>query len=460
MKMALAQLDTTVGDLRGNGAKILDFYRRGVAAGADVVMTPEMAVTGYPPRDLLAKHRFVEDNLRVLDELATQVGPTALVVGYVDFNTRRPGRDHRNAVAFIQNGKIIARRQKMLLPTYDVFDEDRYFQPADSNTAIDFGGQKLGVTICEDIWTQEYLPAQLYERSPIHDLLRGESRAQVLLNLSASPYHLGKERVRHDMLQAVAREQGVPVVYCNLVGGNDELIFDGNSLAFDASGRLLAQGGAFTEDLVLVDLEDRAPAQPFAPLESAVALHDALVLGLRDYTRKCGFQSVVLGLSGGIDSAVTACLAVAALGRENVLGVSMPSQFSSKGSLEDARELVRNLGIRWETIPIQDVFEQFKRELQPVFHGLREDTTEENIQARIRGTTLMALSNKLGHMLLTTGNKSELAVGYCTLYGDMNGGLGVIADVPKRWSMNSPAISTRVEGGRRGGKDFRFPNLR
>jgi NAD+ synthetase len=433
MKIALAQMDTTVGDLRGNGARILDFYRRGAAAGADMVMTPEMAVTGYPPRDLLAKHRFVEDNLRVLDELTTQIGPTALVVGYVDFSARRPGRDYRNAVALIHNGRIIARRQKMLLPTYDVFDEDRYFQPADSNTAIDFGGRRLGLTICEDIWTQEYLPAQLYEHSPIHDLLRGESRAQVLLNLSASPYHLGKERVRHDMLQAVAREQGVPIVYCNLVGGNDELIFDGNSLAFDASGRPLAQGGAFTEDLVLVDLEGRAPAppQPSSPLESAAALHDALALGLRDYTRKCGFKSVVLGLSGGIDSAVTACLAVAALGRENVMGVSMPSQFSSKGSIEDARDLARNLGIRWETIPIQDVFEQFKRELQPIFKGLREDTTEENIQARIRGTTLMALSNKLGHMLLTTGNKSEVAVGYCTLYGDMNGGLGVIADVPK-----------------------------
>jgi len=433
MKMALAQLDTTVGDLRGNSARILDFYRRGVAAGAEVVLTPKMAVTGYPPRDLLAKHRFVEDNLRVLDELAAQVGPAALVVGYVDFSARRPGREYWNAVALVQNGKIVARRQKMLLPTYDVFDEDRYFQPADSNTAIDFGGRRLGLTICEDIWTQEYLPAQLYERSPIHDLLRGESPAQALLNLSASPYHLGKERVRHDMLQAVAREQGVPIVYCNLVGGNDELIFDGNSLAFDASGRLLAQGAAFAEDLVLVDLEGRAPArpQPFSPLESAAALHDGLVLGLRDYTGKCGFKSVVLGLSGGIDSAVTACLAVAALGRENVMGVSMPSQFSSKGSIEDARELARNLDIRWEMIPIQDVFEQFKRELQPIFQGRREDTTEENIQARIRGTTLMALSNKLGHMLLTTGNKSEVAVGYCTLYGDMNGGLGVIADVPK-----------------------------
>ena len=431
MKIALAQIDTTVGDLRGNSGKILDFYRRGVAAGAELVMTPELAITGYPPRDLLAKHRFVEDNLRALDELATQIGPTALVVGYVDINPKRPGRDHFNSVALIKDGKIIARRHKMLLPTYDVFDEDRYFQSADANTMVDLGGQRLGLTICEDIWTADYLPAQLYERSPIHDLMKGGTRAQLLLNMSASPYHLGKEGARHDMLRAVAQKYGVPVVYCNLVGGNDELVFDGNSLAFDAAGKLLAQGVAFQEDLLLVDLNSHEPAQPFHLLEPAAALHDALVLGLRDYTQKCGFKSVVLGLSGGIDSAVTACLAVAALGRENVMGVSMPSQYSSKGSLEDARELALNLGIRWEKIPIQDVFEQFKKTLQPVFTGRTEDTTEENIQARIRGTTLMALSNKFGHMLLTTGNKSEVAVGYCTLYGDMNGGLGVIADVPK-----------------------------
>jgi NAD+ synthase (glutamine-hydrolysing) len=435
MKIALAQIDTTVGDLRGNSEKILEFYHRAGAAGADVVMTPELAITGYPPRDLLAKQRFVQDNLAALHDITAQIGSTALLVGYVDFNLRRPGRDYVNAVALVQNGKIISARSKMLLPTYDVFDEDRYFQPADSNTVLDFAGQRLGLTICEDIWTQDYLPAPLYARSPIHDLMRDGSRAQVLLNLSASPYHLGKERVRHDMLRAVAQQYQAPVVYCNAVGGNDELIFDGNSLAFDSAGRLLAQGAAFAEDLVIFDLEGEgeAPAEPlpFNPLEPAAALHEALVLGLRDYTQKCGFKSVVLGLSGGIDSAATACLAVAALGRQNVLGVSMPSQFSSKGSIDDARDLAKNLGIRWEMIPIQDIFEQFKKALKPLFEGRPEDTTEENIQARIRGTTLMALSNKFGHMLLTTGNKSEVAVGYCTLYGDMNGGLGVIADVPK-----------------------------
>jgi NAD+ synthetase len=433
MKIALAQINTTVGDLRGNSARILDFYHRGAAAGADLVMTPEMAITGYPPRDLLAKHRFVDDNLRALGEVAMQIDRTALLVGYVDFNTKRPGRDYVNAVALVQNRKIIARRQKMLLPAYDVFDEDRYFQPADSNTVVGFGGQRLGLTICEDIWTRDYLPAQLYERSLIHELMRGESRAQLILNMSASPYHLGKESARHDMLRAVAREHRVPVAYCNLAGGNDELIFDGNSLAFDAAGNLLGQGAAFQEDLLVVDLEGGTPAKPQTVhvQEPAAALHDALVLGLRDYTRKCGFKSVVLGLSGGIDSAVAACLAVAALGPGNVMGVSMPSQFSSKGSIEDARELAKNLGIRWEVIPIQEAFQSLKASFKELFKGLPEDTAEENMQARIRGTTLMALSNKFGHMLLTTGNKSELAVGYCTLYGDMNGGLGVIADVPK-----------------------------
>ncbi|HTS16512.1 MAG TPA: NAD+ synthase [Verrucomicrobiae bacterium] len=430
MKIALAQLDATVGDLRGNGAKILDFYRRGAAAGAHLVMTPEMAITGYPPRDLLSKHRFVDDNLRVLEELAPQIGATALLVGYVDFNPKRPGRDYYNAVALIQNGKIVARRQKMLLPTYDVFDEDRYFQPAESNTVVEFAGRRLGLTVCEDIWTEDFLPTRLYERSPVLELMRGDKRAQVLLNMSASPYHLGKEHVRHDMLRAVAKRQGVPVLYCNQVGGNDELVFDGNSIAFDGAGNVIGLAAGFAEDLLLVDL-DSPKTIAFPSVKTAAALHDALVLGLRDYTRKCGFKSVVLGLSGGIDSAVTACIAVAALGRENVMGVSMPSQFSSRGSVDDARDLAHNLRIRWETIVIQDVFQQFKATLQPVFKGLPEDTTEENIQARIRGTTLMALSNKFGCMLLTTGNKSELAVGYCTLYGDMNGGLGVIADVPK-----------------------------
>ena len=430
MKVALAQINTTVGDLRGNVDKVLEFHRRGAAASAELVVTPEMAITGYPPRDLLAKHRFVEDNLRALDELAGNIGTPALLVGYVDKNPQRPGRDYYNAAALIRDGKIIARRFKTLLPTYDVFDEDRYFQPAESNAPVALDSANVGVTICEDIWTEEYLPTRLYRRNPVDQLVRGIPPAELIVNLSASPYHLGKENTRYEMLRGVAMKHRLPLAYCNLVGGNDELIFDGNSMVLDAAGNLLAEGAPFREDLVVVDL-DEPRITNYECGEPVASLHDALVLGLRDYTQKCGFKSVVLGLSGGIDSAVTACLAVAALGPENVMGVSMPSQFSSKGSVDDARELAKNLGIRWEVIPIQDLFQVYKSAFKEVFKGLPEDTTEENIQARIRGTILMALSNKFGHMLLTTGNKSELAVGYCTLYGDMNGGLGVIADVPK-----------------------------
>ncbi|MCG3148111.1 MAG: Glutamine-dependent NAD(+) synthetase [Verrucomicrobiae bacterium] len=428
MRLALAQLNTTVGDLRGNSARILDAYRRAVAAGAELVVTPELAITGYPPRDLLAKRRFVADNLHALEELTGHIGDTALLTGYVDFNPHRPGRDYFNAAAMIHRGRIVARRCKTLLPTYDVFDEDRYFQPADSNPIVELAGRKLAVTICEDIWNaQGYWQVRRYSHDPVAQF----GPVDLILNLSASPFHLGKERTRADLLRAVAIRQGAPLVYCNLVGGNDELIFDGQSLAFDAAGNLLAQGAAFREDLVLVEIPTSAfIAQPsnFSPIEY---LHGALVLGLRDYVEKCGFKSVVLGLSGGIDSAVTACLAVTALGKENVMGISLPSQFSSQGSRDDARQLAANLGIRYEVIPIQEAFQTFKAGFRDLFHGLPEDTTEENMQARIRGTTLMAISNKFGHMLLTTGNKSELAVGYCTLYGDMNGGLGVIADVPK-----------------------------
>jgi NAD+ synthetase len=428
MKLALAQLNTTVGDLRGNAAKILDAYHRAAAAGAELVITPELAVTGYPPRDLLAKRRFIDDNLRTLNELVPQIGETALIAGYVDTNPDVFGKPYYNAAAFLHRSQIVARRFKTLLPTYDVFDEDRYFQPTPRNEPISFGTCRLGITICEDIWNIERFAPVRYQRDPLTDFAHASLR--LLVNLSASPYHIGKGRLRHELLRGVARRYRVPLAYCNLVGGNDELIFDGRSMVFDANGNLLAQGRVFAEDLLIVDL-DAGPPQQFQPLELGAALHDALVLGLRDYAAKCGFKSAVLGLSGGIDSAVTACLAADAFGKENVLGVSLPSEFSSQGSLDDARDLARNLGIRYEVIPIQPAFEELKTTLKPVFAGRAEDTTEENLQARVRGTLLMALSNKFGHLLLTTGNKSEMAVGYCTLYGDMNGGLAVIADVPK-----------------------------
>ncbi len=429
MKVALAQINTTVGDIAGNARLAAEAYQHGTEAGAQLVLAPEMCLTGYPPRDLLTKRRFVDANLAALDELARQTGETALLVGYVDRNPNRPGKEFFNAAALLQNGKIIAKIFKTLLPAYDVFDEDRYFQPAENNDPIKLCGHMLGISICEDIWNDEdYWPERLYRRDPISE--QNTKGAQILFNISASPYDLGKEARRYDMLRAVAVKHHLPLLYCNLVGGNDELLFDGNSMAFDAQGTLIAQGPAFQEALTLIDLDNPRPIH-FTPQTEEAALHDALVLGLRDYARKCGFRSVVLGLSGGIDSAVCACLAADALGPDNVWGVAMPSPFSSEHSLTDARAIANNLGIHFEVIPITDVFKTMKQSLRAVFNDRPEDTTEENIQARIRGQILMAISNKFGHLLLTTGNKSELAVGYCTLYGDMCGGLAVISDVPK-----------------------------
>ncbi len=428
MKVALAQINTTVGDLRGNAEKILHFYDDAVRRGAELVIFPELALTGYPPRDLVIKTRFVNDNLATLDKIAGLMTGATAIVGYVHPTERAAGKALHNAAAVIARGKIVARVFKSLLPTYDVFDEDRYFQPADSVAPVTACGTRLGVTICEDIWNVVLYGAQrLYQRDPIQELVG--AGAQFIVNLSSSPYHLGKESFRHQMLRDVALKHGKPLFYANSVGGNDELIFDGNSFAFNARGELIARGKAFEEDLVVFDSEARAI--PYSAPREEAALMDALVLGLRDYAGKCGFRSAVLGLSGGIDSAVVASVAVRALGAENVWGVGMPSQFSSEGSVTDARALAQNLGIRFEVIPIQEPFDAVKRAMKKMFAGKQEDTTEENMQARIRGIYLMAVSNKFGHLLLTTGNKSELAVGYCTLYGDMAGGLAVISDVPK-----------------------------
>ena len=431
MKIALAQLNTTVGDFAGNVRLIREAYQRGVAAGADLVLTPELALTGYPPRDLLLRPSFVARNLAALDELAAATGDTGLVVGFVGENRAGPGREATNSAALLHAGRVFAVRHKTLLPSYDVFDEDRYFEPAAENPPVEFKGVRLGLTICEDLWNDEAFWAdRRYRRNPAAEL--AAAGAELLLNISASPWHLGKNRVRHAMLEALARHHRLPLVYCNSVGGNDELIFDGVSLGIDAAGRLLARGAAFAEDFVLVDTgAPVADGLPPLDLPDEEKLHRALVLGLRDYLRKCGIRSVVLGLSGGIDSALTAALAVAALGPEQVHGVALPSRYSSPGSLADAEALARNLGIRYDVIPIERGFEALKTELAPLFAGRPEDVTEENIQARLRGVILMALSNKFGSLLLTTGNKSELAVGYCTLYGDMCGGLAVINDVPK-----------------------------
>ena len=392
-------------------------------------MLPELATTGYPPRDLLLRPHFIRRNLALLDRLAAATGATGLLMGYVGCNTRRPGRDATNAAALLQNGRILATRTKTLLPTYDVFDEDRYFEPARDNAPVEFNGRMIGITICEDVWNDEdFWLDRRYRGNPAIELVA--QGARTLFNLSASPWHLGKNQTRADMLSSLVAKARCPLVYCNLVGGNDELIFDGASMAFNAAGQLIAHAELFQEDWLEVDT-DRLGGTPTRTSSDEEQLYRALVLGLRDYLHKCGFKKALLGLSGGIDSALVACLAAAALGPENVHGISLPSQFSSQGSLDDARDLARNLGIRYDVIPIQPPFEAVKTQLHPVFAGLPEDTAEENIQARLRGVILMAMSNKFGALLLTTGNKSEMAVGYCTLYGDMCGGLSVISDVPK-----------------------------
>jgi len=334
MKIALAQINTTVGDLAGNESKILAAYGRAVEVGAQIVLFPELSTTGYPPRDLLLKKEFVKRNLAVLDRLAKATGKTAMLVGYVGENTQGPGRDTTNEIALLRDGRVLAARAKTLLPTYDVFDEDRYFEPGQQNLPVPFDGRTVGLTVCEDIWNDEdFWPQRRYRRDPVAELLG--AGADIIFNISASPWHVGKERVRASMLATIARQSGRPVVFCNLAGGNDELVFDGNSCVFNGRGELIAKGKPFEEDFILVDLDTAAPVPvSFAPDEENV--HNALVLGLRDYFHKCGFNSATLGLSGGIDSAVTACLAVAALGRENVHGVSLPSQYSSQGSLDDA----------------------------------------------------------------------------------------------------------------------------
>ena len=428
MKIAFAQINTTVGDFAGNTACLREACERGAELGAELVLAPELAITGYPPRDLLLKSGFIEGNLAALAELAADIGDTALVVGHVGLNVDQPGRPATNAVSLLHRGKVVATRAKSLLPTYDVFDEARYFEPATENAPVDFNGHSLGLTVCEDVWNDEdFWCDRRYRANPVEALV--EQGAELILNVSASPWHLGKHRMRAEMLASLATKVARPLLYCNAVGGNDELIFDGGSLALNAKGQPIAQGKFFAEDLVLVDTE--ASPMVCAASEDEALLHDALVLGVRDYLGKCGFRSAVIGLSGGIDSAVTAVLAVAALGKENVRGVALPSQYSSAGSLEDAQALAENLDIQYDVVPIEAGFETAKQSLAPVFDDRPEDVTEENMQARLRGLLLMAMSNKFGSLVLTTGNKSELAVGYCTLYGDMCGGLAVISDVPK-----------------------------
>jgi len=438
MRIGLAQINTTVGDLDGNRRLILDAYRSLVAQGAELVVYPEMAVCGYPPRDLLFKRQFVPDVEATLAGIAAEIGAVPALIGTVETNPSPQGRHWFNSAVLCQNGAVGASARKSLLPTYDVFDEDRYFEPAASPGVITVGGQRIGVTICEDIWTQPGLsPRSLYHFDPVKWL--ADENVDLMVNLSASPWHFGKGHIRQKLVTDAAELLGCPVVYVNAVGGNDELVFDGRSLVSDASGRIVAGLAAFRPDARVVEVAGRDASAGETPLaadptfvQAGMAdIHDALVLGLRDYAHKSGFKRALIALSGGIDSAVVAVIAVEALGRENVIGVSLPSAISSAHSRDDARALAENLGIRFETIPISDVVDACERSLAPVFANRPRDVTEENLQARTRGVVMMALSNKFGALLLTTGNKSEVAVGYCTLYGDMCGGLAVISDVFK-----------------------------
>jgi NAD+ synthetase len=433
MKIALAQLNPTVGDIEGNRRRILDAYSKAAAMGADLVVTGELSLVGYPPRDLLLKPRFVADNLAAFERLVGEVGRTGLLVGFVDRSVGTHGLPLHNAAALVAEGRVLAIKHKALLPMYDVFDELRYFEPGRGAHVVEFAGLRLGLSICEDIWTQEAAvgPAsRFYHGNPIAELVR--AGADLLVNMSASPFEVGKFAQRWNLVRTQARKHRRPVVYVNQVGGNDELVFDGASFAMDASGALVAQLGVFEEDLGLADLPGGKPiAETPAALPDVQAVRGALVLGLRDYVRKCGFKDVVLGLSGGVDSSVVACLAAEALGPGHVTGVAMPSRYSSPHSLEDAEALARNLGVRFMVIPIEQPHRAMETALAEAFKSAKPDVTEENVQARVRGNILMALSNKFGWLVLSTGNKSELACGYCTLYGDMAGGLAVISDVPK-----------------------------
>jgi NAD+ synthetase len=441
MKIGLLQLGAVVGDLSGNAGRIALAASRAARAGADLCVTSEMALTGYPPRDLLLAPAFIEKTVEELEGLAqTFADGPSLLIGAPMPSGRAGGKPLVNGAVLLSGGKIAAVWAKNLLPTYDVFDEARYFEPGGTLGVLELDGWRLGVTICEDIWNdKDFWSERRYPCDPMEAL--AAQGVHAVANLSASPFALGKQRVRQDMLSSLARKYALPMLYCNQTGGNDDLVFDGRSMAFDAGGTLAARAAGFEEDVLLLDLDAlRAPAENdggFWPLIAHDELSEeseawrALVLGVRDYCAKCGFTGALLGLSGGIDSALTAAIAAEALGPENVLGVLMPSPYSSQGSIDDSLDLAARLGVRTLTIPIRNLMESFDQALAEAFKDHAPDVTEENIQSRIRGNLLMAMSNKFGQVLLSTGNKSELAVGYCTIYGDMSGGLAVIADVPK-----------------------------
>jgi NAD+ synthase (glutamine-hydrolysing) len=434
VKIALAQINPTVGDFTGNLEKIVAASRRAAALGTRLTIFSELVICGYPPADFLEKPSFLARCRTAVDELAaaTRELPTAVLAGVALPAEAETGKPAVNAAVLLDGGRLLLEQHKRLLPFYDVFDEQRYFAPSRPQQVVELDGVRLAITICEDAWNDKnFWPRRLYKVDPVEELMR--QQPDLHINLSSSPFWHGKRAMRRQMLAAIARRDGVPVLICNQVGGNDSLIFDGSSLALNARGELIAQAASFEEDLVVLDLiaPFDAPALSAPEEDDTAAAYRALVLGTRDYVRKCGFRKVLVGLSGGIDSSLVAAIAKDALGAENVIGVGMPSPYSSAGSIDDSRQLADNLGIRYEVIGISGLFEEYTRALEPLFAGMKPDTTEENIQSRIRGCLLMALSNKFSALVLTTGNKSEMAVGYCTLYGDMVGALAVIGDLVK-----------------------------
>ena len=443
MKICLAQINPTIGAFKQNIGKICKSINTAREKGADLVIFPEMSVVGYPPKDLLELSGFVDSNLKALEEVKNSVTGISAIVGFVDRNVAQRGKALYNAAAHIKNRKIVSRHYKSLLPTYDVFDEDRYFEPTHDISIAKISGRKFGISICEDVWGADVVwPGTIHHKDPVECMVR--QGAEIIINISASPFTIGKQDVRLKMLTGHAKRNKVPIVFVNQIGGNDDLVFDGNSLVINKEGIVVGRASGFKEELLMVefkgsDLTIGGNKSRSAKKETRYAagegdiesVYNALVLGTRDYVKKCGFKKAVIGLSGGIDSAVTAVIAVKALGKNKVLGVTMPSTFSSKGSVDDSMVLAKRLGIKCELIPIKSVYNAYTKTLSGVFAGLPFDVTEENLQARIRGKILMAISNKHGYLVLTTGNKSELAVGYCTLYGDMCGGLAVISDIPK-----------------------------
>ena len=430
MRIAMAQLNPIVGDIAGNTRRIIAAMDQAIQQGAELIVTPELSVIGYPPRDLLLKPTVLWQMREAVDQIARHSNGITTMVGYAQENPQPSGRTLYNAVAVVRDGNVLHRGVKSLLPTYDVFDESRYFEPGPKTETVMLGAQRIGLSICEDLWNdQQIVGRQMYHFNPVEALAKAGSN--ILVNISASPFTLGKNDFRRKLISHHARRWNMPIIYVNQVGANDELIFDGCSMAFDAAGNLLAQGKDFQEDLVVFDLPGPVKLDCPPPRTGMASIHAALVLGLRDYAHKCGFKTAVLGLSGGLDSAVVAALAAEALGKDNVTGVALPSRYSSEHSLSDARKLAEAIGIHFHILPIETAHQAMEKTLQDLFDHAAPGLAEENLQARVRGNLLMALSNKFGHLLLTTGNKSEVATGYCTLYGDMCGGLAVISDVPK-----------------------------